>query len=179
MSRFQRSWFLLEETNFWNRKAGKSTNTCFVRGACGSEGMVTSCARSRVLEQTLNAHKMWWLLGGFAQSQANRGLRCEKNYFLESLARISSVINSLTKSSFKKPRFWKRDISSASEKAIPRVFVDIFGSWTLLKKRGLNTQEFACFLSSVIVPSQQRVMQLSDQSNRDKSRTCDIYYYFL
>jgi len=46
------------------------------------------------------------------------------------------------------------DISSASERAFPVCFGDIFGCSTPSKKRCFSTQEFTCFLSTVL--SQRR-----------------------
>ena len=46
-------------------------------------------------------------------------------------------------------KFWKHDISSASERAFLGVFGDIFGCSTLSKKRCFSTQESTRFLSTV------------------------------
>ena len=46
-------------------------------------------------------------------------------------------------------RFWKRDISSASEKASPGVFDDFVGCSTASKERYFCTQQFTRFLSMV------------------------------
>ena len=46
-------------------------------------------------------------------------------------------------------KFWKHDNSSASEKAFPGVFDDIFGCSTLSKKRCFSAEEFTRFLSTV------------------------------
>jgi len=59
----------------------------------------------------------------------------------------------------------KRDISSASERAIPGFFVDVFGSSTPSKKRCFSTQEFTRFFSTV--SSQRRAMR-SDVSFQTK-----------
>jgi len=45
--------------------------------------------------------------------------------------------------------FWKRHISSASERAFPGFFGDIFGCSTPSKKRCFSTPEFTRFLSTV------------------------------
>jgi len=81
------------------------------------------------------------------------------------LIRINWLINSLIKtarSAVSKNRaergflfaasaakFWKHDISSASERAFPGFFCDFFGCSTLSKKRYFSTQEFTRFLSTV------------------------------
>ena len=57
--------------------------------------------------------------------------------------------------------WWKHDISSASERAFPGFFGDIFGCSTLSKKRCFSTQEFTRFLSTV---SSQRRTTRSDVS---------------
>jgi len=46
-------------------------------------------------------------------------------------------------------KFWKRDISSASESAFPVFLGNIFGYSTSSKKRCFSTQEFTRFLSTV------------------------------
>jgi len=58
-------------------------------------------------------------------------------------------------------RFWKYAISSASERAFPVFFGDIFGCSTLFKKRCFSTEEFFRFLSMV---SSQRRATRSDVS---------------
>jgi len=74
------------------------------------------------------------------------------------LIRINS---NRAKGGFKKPRierfffaalaakFWKRDISSASESAFPGGFGNIFGCSTPSKKRCFSTQEFTRFLPTM------------------------------
>ena len=47
----------------------------------------------------------------------------------------------------KAAKFWKRDISSASERAFPGFFGHFFGCSTPLKKRCFSTEEFTRFLS--------------------------------
>jgi len=58
-------------------------------------------------------------------------------------------------------KFLKLDISSASERAFPGVFGDVFGCSTPSKKRCFSTQEFTRFLSMV---SLQRRAMRSDVS---------------
>jgi len=62
-------------------------------------------------------------------------------------------------------KFWKRDIRSASERAFPVFFGDIFGCSNPYKKRCFSTQEFTRFLS--MVSSQHRAMR-SDVSFQTK-----------
>jgi len=69
------------------------------------------------------------------------------------LIRINSLINELIR---------KHDSSSASERAFPVFFGDIFGCSTLSKKKCFSTQEFTRFLSTV---SSQRRTTRSDQDH--------------
>ena len=66
-------------------------------------------------------------------------------------------------------KFWKRDISSASESAFPGFFGDIFGCSTPSKKRCFGTQEFTRFLSTVW--SQRRATRF-DVSFQTKYSEC-------
>jgi len=58
-------------------------------------------------------------------------------------------IPTLVKVAASAAKFWKRDISSATEKAFPGFFGNIFGCSTPSKKRCFSTQEFTRFLSTV------------------------------
>ena len=60
-------------------------------------------------------------------------------------------------------KFWKHDISSASERAFPGFFGDIFCCSTLSKKRCFSTEEFTRFLSTM--SSQHRATR-SDVSSQ-------------
>jgi len=89
------------------------------------------------------------------------------------LIRINSLIKS-ARSAISKIRvffaalaakFWKGDISSASERAFPGVLGDVFGCSTPSKKRCFSIQEFTRFLS--IMSSQRRATR-SDVSFQTK-----------
>ena len=62
-------------------------------------------------------------------------------------------------------KFGKRDINSASERAFPGFFGDIFGCTTPSKKSCFSTQEFTRFMSTV--SSQHRATR-SDVSFQTK-----------
>jgi len=81
------------------------------------------------------------------------------------LIRINLLIKTVRSAGFFFPasvaKFWKHDISSASERAFPGFFGDIFSCSTLSKKRCFSTEEFTRFLSTV---SSQRRATRSDVS---------------